>query len=205
MLDVSVLLFDGFDELDAVGPYETFVAAGERSGAFDASYVTAEVVDTVTGSRGTDIVVDSVIDDPDLLVVPGGGWNDGGGVREAVADGAVPQAIADHSDGGGLVASVCTGAILLAEAGLLDGRPATTHHTATEDLREFTEVRDARVVDTGGVVTAGGITAGIDLSLWLVERFGDRNLAEAVARELEHDRSRDVVEVDETGEGGATI
>jgi len=196
MVDVSVLLFEGFDDLDAVGPYETFAIAGQRGGPFDPAYVTADPADTVAGSRGTEIAIDGVLDDPDLLVVPGGGWNDGGGVRREVEDGTLPGRVADCHADGALVASVCTGALLLAAAGLLDGRPATTHHTATDDLADYTTVRDARVVDSGDVLTAGGITAGIDLSLWLVERLADRDLAAAVARELEHDRSRDVVEVD---------
>ncbi|NHN49662.1 DJ-1/PfpI family protein [Halostella sp. JP-L12] len=196
MRDVSILLFDGFDELDAIAPYEVFSMADEMEGAFDVSYVSCEVVDTVTASHGTKLVVDSVLDDPDLLIVPGGGWNDGGGVRREVDDGLVPDEIAKCHEAGATVASVCTGAMLLTAAGLLDDRPATTHHAARADLREYATLQEARVVDTGGVITAGGITSGIDLSLWLVERFRDYELSTEVASELEHDRSDDIVQVE---------
>lgn len=196
MLDVSILLFDGFDELDAVAPYEVFTTAGKMGGPFDVSYGIGEVVDTVTACHGTQIVTDGLVEDPDLLVVPGGGWNSGDGVKREFEEGVLPDLIEDEYQNGTTVASVCTGALLLAKAGVLDNCPATTHHTATEDLREFTKLQEARVVDTGDVITAGGITAGIDLSLWLVERFADRDLSRDVALELEHDRSDDIVEID---------
>ncbi|WP_135535432.1 DJ-1/PfpI family protein [Halostella pelagica] len=196
MIDVSILLFDGFDELDAVAPYEVFTTADKMGGQFDVSYGTGEVVDTVTARHGTQIITDGVVDDPDLLLVPGGGWNSDGGVRREFEDGVLPDVIESQYRDGTTVASVCTGALLLAKAGVLDDCPATTHHTATDDLREFTTLQEARVVDTGDVITAGGITAGIDLSLWLVERFADHDLSANVALELEHDRSDDIVEID---------
>jgi transcriptional regulator GlxA family with amidase domain len=85
---------------------------------------------------------------------------------------------------------VCTGAMLLAEAGILEGRPAVTHHAALDDLRDLgIDVRaDARWVDAGDVLTAGGVTSGIDLALHLLERFQDAGVAEAAARLLEHPR-----------------
>lgn len=202
MHEVSILLFDGVDELDAVGPYEVFSTAGELSTGnaaddpFDVSYATGEVVDTVAGEHGTRIVAGGVVDDPDVLVVPGGGWNTGGGVRREVEEGVLPDVVAEQYRSGTTVASVCTGAFLLAEAGLLDDRPASTHHSAADDLRDYTRLQEARVVDTGDVLTAGGITSGIDLSLWLIERLADRHLSLSVARELEHDRTDDIVEVE---------
>jgi transcriptional regulator GlxA family with amidase domain len=83
--------------------------------------------------------------------------------------------------------------MLLERAGVLEGRPAVTHHGATDDLRQAgVEVRDNRVVDAGAVVTAGGITSGIDLALHLLDRAFGGDVAAAVAEELEHDRSDDV-------------
>ena len=79
--------------------------------------------------------------------------------------------------------------MLLAAAGLLEGRPATTHHTALADLRAAgADVVEARVVDDGDVVTAGGVTSGLDLVLWLVERHFGPALAVAAERELEYER-----------------
>ena len=106
-----------------------------------------------------------------------------------VERGDLPRAIAERHAAGALVASVCTGAMLLAAAGLLEGRPATTHHTALADLRAAgAHVVEARVVDDGDVVTAGGVTSGLDLVLWLVERHLGPALAVAAERELEYER-----------------
>lgn len=193
-MDVEILLFEGFDELDAVGPYEVFQSAGDRGADVTARYVTLKPVDWVAASHGTRIQPDGVLSQeaPDLLVVPGGGWNDrdGPGVWSEYRRGDVPEAVAAiHSDGS-TVASVCTGAMLLSKAGLLSERPATTHHTAITDLRETdADVREARYVDDGDVLTAAGVTAGLDLALHVVEREFVGDVADAVARELEYERA----------------
>jgi transcriptional regulator GlxA family with amidase domain len=89
---------------------------------------------------------------------------------------------------------VCTGAGILAAAGVLEGRRATTHHAARRDLEESgVEIVEARVVDDGDVLTAGGVTAGIDLALWLVEREWGQKLADSVARLMEYKRRGPVV------------
>ena len=197
---VHIPIFDGFDELDAVGPYEVFRTAAQVGADCDVSLVTLTDQEVVTAAKGLRVVPDGVLpspdaaDTPDLLVVPGGGWNDGdGGVRREVEAGDLPAAIRAHREAGTEVASVCTGAMLLERAGVLEGRPAVTHHGATDDLRQAgVEVRDNRVVDAGAVVTAGGITSGIDLALHLLDRAFGGDVAAAVAEELEHDRSDDV-------------
>jgi transcriptional regulator GlxA family with amidase domain len=191
-LDVEILLFDGFDELDAVGPYEV-LANGAREGAdLAVSLVTHEPAETVTAGHGLAVVPQGTLGDPDLLVVPGGGWTTDGGVAAVVEDGTLPEVVAAHHEDGATIASVCTGAMVLAAGGVLDGRPATTHHVAREDLAAVADRVDARVVDDGDVVTAGGVTAGIDLALWLLEREFGAEVADGVARTLEHDRSEDV-------------
>ena len=149
---------------------------------------------TVRASHGAQIVPHgSLSDDVELLIVPGGGWNHGGaeGARAQVGRGELPRAIAARHAAGATVASVCTGAMLLATAGLLEGRPATTHHSAFEDLRAAgaTVIEDARVVDDGDVLTAGGVTCGLDLALWIVERELGAALAAAAAREIEYQRT----------------
>lgn len=192
-LDVEIVLFDGFDELDAIGPFEVFAAAA-READLAVRLVTSEPADRVVASHGLRIEPDGVLGEPDLLVVPGGGWASAdGGVRRVVEDGTLVEAVAGLAADGATVASVCTGALVLAEAGLLKGRPATTHHTATDDLAADAEVVDARVVDDGAVLTAGGVTSGIDLALWLLEREFGAELAEAGARRLEHERRGEVV------------
>ncbi len=200
---VHIPVFDGFDELDAIGPYEVFRTASNVGADCHVSLVTLTEEEVVTAAKGLRVVPDGVlpspdaVDAPDLLVVPGGGWSDGdGGVRREVESGALPEAIRAHYEAGAEVASVCTGAMLLERAGVLEGRPAVTHRSAIADLRNAeVEVLERRVVDAGAVATAGGITSGIDLALHLVERAFGGDVAAAAAEELEHDRSDDVAVV----------
>lgn len=184
---IAIVVFEGFDELDALGPYEVF-----RNAGLDARLVTREPAERVTGSHGVAIEAQGTLDgSDDLVVVPGGGWNDRAerGAWGEARRAELPRALARlHEEGAGL-ASVCTGGMLLAAAGLLRGRPATTHHAALDELRESgAEVRQERVVDDGEIVTAGGVTSGIDLALWIVERELGREAADRVAAEMEHPR-----------------
>lgn len=193
-MNVAILLFEGFDELDAIGPYEVFETAGDFGGDVDARLVTLEPTGRVRASHGLRVEPDGTLSeaDPDLLVVPGGGWSspDAPGVRREYERGAVPEALATAHSSGVRVASVCTGAMLLARAGVLDGRPATTHRVALEDLRETgADVRDARITDDGDLLTSGGVTSGLDLALHVVERECGAALASEVARELEYERA----------------
>jgi len=190
MTEVQILLYDGFDELDAVGPYEVFASASEEAD-LSVSLVTLEPQERVTASHGLRVEPDGTLGEPDILVVPGGGWNDrdGPGAWTAAERGEVPDAIARLHEGGATVASVCTGGMLLARAGVLDGRPAVTHHGAIEDLREYdVEVREERVVDDGDVITAGGVTSGLDLALHLLERLAGPEVADQGARRMEYER-----------------
>ncbi len=183
---IEILLFDGFDDLDAFGPFEVLT-----NGGLDVRLVTLEPCDHVTTSHGARVIPDGVLGDPDLVLVPGGGWNDPGpGARTEAERGAIPAALAARHAAGGHVGSVCTGAMLLATAGLLRDRPATTHHSAIDDLRAAgADVRDdERFVDDGDIVTAAGVTAGIDLALHLVAQARGETAATAGAREIEWDR-----------------
>ena len=193
MHEVEILLFDGFDELDAIGPYEV-LDNGRRGGAdLEVRLVTLDPTDTVTASHGLEVVPDGTLGKPDLLIVPGGGWTtEDGGVRREVEAGEIPETVAARHQGGSAVASVCTGAMVLVEAGLLGDRPATTHHVAHEDLAATAERIDARVVDDGDVVTAAGVTSGIDMALWLLEREFGPELAAQVEREMEYERRDDL-------------
>jgi transcriptional regulator GlxA family with amidase domain len=195
---MAVLMFDGFDELDAVGPLEVLRNAAAM-GDVDLS---VELVDLdgaaeVTGSHGLRVRPDGRLqaDRLDLVVVPGGGWNDRGpkGAWAEAERGELPRALAAAHEAGTVVATVCTGAMLATAAGLTRGRPAVTHHGAIDDLRAAgARVVEARVVDDGDLVTAGGVTSGIDMALWLVERHFGAALAEAVAAEIEHPRVGEV-------------
>ena len=111
----------------------------------------------------------------------------GGGVRDQYEDGTLARRLAELREGGAAMASVCTGAILLAQAGILEGRPATTHKAALDDLERMGAVtdREARVVDDGDVLTCGGVTSGFDLALHLVEREWGADLAERISTLME--------------------
>ncbi|GAB3423283.1 DJ-1/PfpI family protein [Haloparvum alkalitolerans] len=209
---VQVLLYDGFDELDGIGPYEVFDYAGEYTdGAVEVSYVTLEERETVTASHGTEVGVDGTLvdpeavaagsdeasaDAPDLLVVPGGGWTARDEAASAWAEaqkGDIPAALAALHEAGVRIASVCTGSMLLAEGGVTDGRRAVTHASAVEELRESgAEVVDARVVDDGDLLTAGGVTSGLDLALYVVETAFDAELADRIATVIEYERRYEV-------------
>jgi transcriptional regulator GlxA family with amidase domain len=206
-MNVDVLLYDGFDELDGIGPYEVFdyalgYAAEGEDRAGRVRYVTLDERDRVTASHGTRVGVDGVLpepdatDVPDLLVVPGGGWNARDEEASAWAEaqkGDVPRALADHHAAGTRIASVCTGSMLLAEAGVTDGRRAVTHAGAIDELRDSgAEVVDARVVDDGDLLSAGGVTSGIDLALYVVEREFGREVADRVATVIEYERRYEV-------------
>jgi len=197
-LEVAILVFDGVDELDAIGPYEVFRNAAGLGADLRARLVTLEPADEITGSHGLRFRPDGTLQGtPDLVLVPGGGWNDRSesGAWAEARRGTLPEAVVRLHGEGATVASVCTGGMLLSAGGLTKGRPATTHHGAVEELRQAgAEVVEARVVDDGDLVTSGGVTSGIDLALWLVEREFGAEMADGVASNLEHDRRGPVIQ-----------
>ena len=198
-MNVAIVCFDGVDELDAIGPYRVFAGAADLGEDVAVSLVTVEPAAQVTSSHGIRLGVDGTLAaaEPDLVVVPGGGWN-ARGAQSAWAEaerGVIPEAIAALHHDGVPLAAVCTGTMLLAAAGLVAGRPATTHAGAIDDLREAgAEVVDARVVDDGDVVTAGGVSSGIDLALYVLEREFGESVATSVARNIEYERRDEAYE-----------
>ena len=193
---IEIVVFDGFDEMDAIAPYEVLRTAAALGAPIEAELVGAHGAATVTASHGLRLVVDrGPSEAPDVLLVPGGGWFHGAGVRDEIERGDLPRVMAAAHEAGSIVGSVCTGAMLLAAAGLVEGRRATTHHEAIEDLRGAgAEIVDgARFVDDGDIVSAGGVTSGLDLALHLVERVAGQSIADQVAREIEYERRQSAV------------
>lgn len=182
----EVVVFDGFDDLDAIAPLEVLTAAGFPTRVVRPS----GHAPTVHSAHGLVMQVDAELGaSPELVIVPGGGWLDAApGVRDQ-CEGPLPAAIAALHDAGTVIASVCTGAMLLARAGLVGGRPAVTNRNALGDLAAAgADVRrDARVVDDGSVVTAGGPVAGLDLAVRLVARFAGEQAGREAAARLEHE------------------
>lgn len=195
-MQVGILLFDDVELLDMAGPYEVFTTASrvhartQTAGADPLFTVTtlARSLAPVRARAGLQLTPDMTLADHpplDCALVPGGA---------VTAELRQPQTlawIAAQRQSARMLASVCTGSLLLAQAGVLDGLAATTHW---EDLDELRALRPAvrvqggvRWVDEGAVVTSAGISAGIDMSLHLVERLHSRDLARRTARQMDYD------------------
>ena len=192
-LRVLILAFDGVEALDFAGPFEVFTTASrvharlhpDGAPLFEVNSVAAG--ELVQARAGLKLLADHRFGDApqaDVLVVPGGV------VDAACADAATLGWIAAQAKDARIGASVCTGAFLLAAAGALRSNERVTTHW--EDIAELRErfptldvVDDARWVDNGHIVTSAGISAGIDMSLHLVERLAGRELALRTARQMD--------------------
>ncbi|MGW0084329.1 DJ-1/PfpI family protein [Streptomyces sp. NPDC003393] len=211
-MHVQVVLFDGFDPLDVIAPYEVLHAGGMASGGA----VTVELVsvegprEVTSGSGGLALRATGPLDleRADMLLVPGasGRVSDPGeehsGADEWKQDEFVPVLLsrtlatelpallerAMHDPDITLV-TVCGGSLVLAMAGLLEGRHATTHHLGL-DLLDATGAHAirARVVDDGDLITGSGVTSGLDLGLYLLERELGPRIAHAVEELFAHER-----------------
>jgi transcriptional regulator GlxA family with amidase domain len=181
---VAILAFDDMEVLDYAGPYEVFNVAGELTGAFEV--VSVGVTAQPRGRGGFAVVPTYTIEEAvahDVLIVPGGA-----GTRPLTTDAAVLDLV--RASQAELLVSVCTGALVLGATGLLDGLEATTHHDAYDELAALspttTVVRDVRYVRSSDRIrTSGGISAGIDLSLALVEELAGSQARGAVETEME--------------------
>ena len=192
-VDIAILLFDGVEELDWAGPWEVltmWAALSRRGGGPEVTVrLHGRTTEPVTCAKGARVLPDGTWDEveaPDVVIVPGGR-----GTRPLVEDAPLLARLRSLHEGGALVASVCTGSLLLAAAGLLEHRPATTHHGAIAELQGLDgscDVRhDQRYVDDGDVVTAAGVSAGIDMALHLVDRLGGTERARAVRSAMAYD------------------
>lgn len=201
------VLYDGFDPLDVVAPLEVLTAGGIRAGL-----VSAEGAREVPAGLGLPSLRATAALDPGrggLVVVPGAAGRipaadgDGDGEDGYGEDGDTVPAVLARALRTGLppllrtalerpdvtVATVCGGSLLLAMAGLIGGRPVTGHHLGTAGLRAAgATVVDARVVDDGDLVSAAGVTSGLDLALHLLERERGPRVAHSVERLLAHER-----------------
>jgi len=190
---VGIYLFDDVEVLDFAGPFEVFSTASRlQSRLHPLSPAPFEVVTiadekrTVQARGGLNVMPDfEITTHPqlDVLVIPGGI------VTAELKRERIIEWIARMASASQLTASVCTGAFLLGQAGLLNGKKATTHWEDIDDLRAmFPEIdvqAEMRWVDTGQVVTSAGISAGIDMSLYLVSRLASQDLAVKTARQME--------------------
>lgn len=191
---IEILVFPGVDELDALGPAEVLRNAAAYGADFQVKIVAHSSNEDIHGSHGLRFGVDGTLASfgrANLLVIPGGGWvkRSRKGAWAEAQRGEVLESLADIYHSGTILASVCTGTMLIAAAGLLRGRQAVTHRLAFEELRQAgAEIVEARVVDDGNIITCGGVSAGIDLGLYITERFANAELAKQLAENLEYER-----------------
>lgn len=214
-MHIQIVLFDGFDPLDVIAPYEVLYAGGSATdGAITVELVTAEGPrEVVSGTGGLALRAAGALDleRADMLVVPGASGHVGEpgevpeeevGAGEWKQDEFIPvllgrtlttelpalleQAMKDPDI---TIATVCGGSLVLAMAGLLEGRHATTHHMGL-DMLDATGAHavHARIVDDGDLITGAGVTSGLDLGLYLLEREVGPRVAHAVEELFAHER-----------------
>jgi transcriptional regulator GlxA family with amidase domain len=189
-MQISILTFPGLTALDAIGPYEVLRSAPGWEVRFVAK--TKGEVRTDSGFLGisADYALDE-IDSPEIVVVPGGPGSRVAGGPESPAmieDAEVLEWLRQVDRTSKWTTSVCTGSLILAAAGLLDGKRATSNWLYLERLRELgADAVGGRVVEDGKTITAAGVTAGIDMALHLVAREVGPELAQAIQLGIEYD------------------
>jgi transcriptional regulator GlxA family with amidase domain len=187
---IGIFVFPGVEELDFAGPWEV-LRAWELLDPEAAVHVFTVAADEgpVECAKGLRVVPDhtwSTAPPLDVLVYPGGR-----GTTGQIGDERIRSWVRDVAQRGALMTSVCTGSLVYADAGLLDGRPATTHWASLDTLASLGSgivVRpDDRYVDVGDVITASGVSAGIDMALHLVRRLHSEERARQVRRYIQYD------------------
>ena len=185
MWKIGILLFPGVEELDFVGPFEVLSYVNKLAPASTQVLLVAEETTELRAFNGLRILPDVTIDDcPDLdiLVVPGGK-----GRLTAMKNVRLRQFIQQQAAQARFVTSVCTGAFLLAEAGLLTGLRATTYHECLDELARYdVEAITAKVVDAGRIITAGGVSSGLELGFYLLQKMFGPDMARTVACKIEY-------------------
>ena len=191
---VGILVFPNVEVLDFCGPFEVFsvtrldeAARREEPSPFEVRLV-AETTATVVATGGLKVIPDATLDTCpplDILVVPGG-W----GTRAESKNQRLLDWISERGRTVETLTSVCTGSMLLGQAGLLDGRRATTHWRSLDRMREsfpsVTVEEKLHVVEDGHVLTSAGISAGIDMALRVVIRYFGEAVGRATARNMEY-------------------
>ncbi|MDQ3986637.1 MAG: DJ-1/PfpI family protein [Actinomycetota bacterium] len=188
--NIGIFVFEGAEELDFAGPFEVLAAWAQTWPDDDVEVFTLAqnpgVVRCAKGLRVEPQHTWASAPELDVVVYPGGEGN-----RRHLGDEAIREWLHNLQAGGTLMTSVCTGALVYADAGLLDGRPATTHWMFFDQMQSLgkdIEARpDSRFVDDGEVVTSAGVSAGIDMALHLVARLHSIKRAKEVRRAIQYD------------------
>ena len=186
---IAIAVFDGAEELDFAGPWEVLAAWRFLHPDEVELLLVGDDREPVTCAKGMQVMPQTTWDELgeiDVLVYPGGR-----GTRAKLGDERVRARLRGMRESGTLMTSVCTGSLVYADAGLLDGRAATTYWSAFDELLSLGHGieprRDDRFVDAGEIVTAAGVSAGIDMALHLVGRLASPDRAREVRRYIQYD------------------
>ena len=186
--NVGILLFNDVETLDFAGPFEVFSVTGQRDGEGSFNVFTfAKEKNPVLAINGLSINPHYAMNDCpqiDILIIPGGF-----GTRALLNEKYYIDWVLDKSKEVSLILSVCTGSLLLAKAGLLSGLKATTHHECLDLLASLDpsiRIKRERFTDNGNIITAAGIAAGIDMSLYVVGKLVGQAAAEETAKHMEY-------------------
>ncbi|RDB07766.1 DJ-1/PfpI family protein [Runella aurantiaca] len=197
--NVAIFLFDEVEVLDFAGPYEVFSVTGLRTFTEKLFHVyTVAEKSPVVARNGLTVIPDYLLDTcpkPDLVLIPGGGGFSPEGIafgsRREMDNPVVLEWVKKHAAHVELVLSVCTGALILGKAGLLEGLKATTHFKALDALRAISPaievLEGVRYVDNGHVILSAGVSAGIDMSYYVVSKLLGKDVADEAARYAQYD------------------
>jgi putative intracellular protease/amidase len=181
-MDIAILIYPRFTALDAIGPYEVLSRLPDAKVTFVAEHASPQRTDTTQLAVLADATIGE-LPHPDIVLVPGGP-----GQAALMQDGPVHEWLRTAHETSTWTTSVCTGSLILAAAGLLDGKRATSNWQAIEQLRSLgADAVEERVVFDGKLATAAGVTAGLDMALQLAARIGGDQLAQAIQLGLEYD------------------
>jgi putative intracellular protease/amidase len=181
MMDIVIPIYDDFTALDVIGPYEVLSRTGGR-----VRFVARQAGPVRTDNGMLSVVAEATLEDataPDIVVVPGGV-----STMQVAEDAVFVDWLRSVHVTTTWTTSVCTGSLLLGAAGILDGLQATSHWLHLDTLRQFgAEPASRRVVEQGKVITAAGVSAGIDMALTLAARIGGDDAARAIQLAIEYD------------------
>jgi transcriptional regulator GlxA family with amidase domain len=181
-MPIAILIFDGLTALDAIGPYEVLSRLPGAELRFVAKQPGPKCTDTGALGVEADLAI-ADLPSPDVVLVPGGKGN-----RPLMRDSEVLDWLRVAHESSTWTTSVCTGALVLGAAGILDGKRATTHWAFLDRLSELgAEPITERVVEDGKVITAAGVSAGIDMALTLAARIAGNEVAQAIQLGIEYD------------------
>jgi transcriptional regulator GlxA family with amidase domain len=198
MQSIAIILFDQVEVLDFAGPFEVFSVTGRRN--VGEAYHVFTVAEKRSISTRNNLMIQPTYSfdecpQTDMFLVPGGGgFHENGvpfGTRHEMNNPVMLDWIKERSENASLILSVCTGALLLAKAGLLDRKEATTHFMAVDLLKSISPTirvsPEKRWVDNGNIILSAGVSAGIDMSLHVIDSQQGPDVARETARYMQYD------------------